>query len=35
MRLEELAVNHYEVVLNKKTVALIKNALREIDNEKQ
>jgi pimeloyl-ACP methyl ester carboxylesterase len=35
MRLEELAVNHYEVVLNKKTIALIKNALREVRNEKQ
>jgi pimeloyl-ACP methyl ester carboxylesterase len=35
MELKELDVNHYEVVLNKKTIALIKNALREVRNEKQ
>jgi len=35
MELKELDVNHYEVVLNKKTIALIKNAQREVRNEKQ
>jgi pimeloyl-ACP methyl ester carboxylesterase len=35
MILEELDVNHYEVVLNKKTIALIKNALRQTRTEIQ
>lgn len=35
MVLEELDVNHYEVVLSKKTIALIKNALQEVKNDKR
>lgn len=33
MILEELDVNHYEVVLSKKTIALIRRALQEAKNE--